>query len=37
MVQEACSYVDQIEKKSEQLELIDTLRTVTSGKVSHCN
>jgi len=33
MVQEACSYVDQIEKKAEQLELIDTLRTVTSGKI----
>jgi len=33
MVQEACSYVDQVENKANQLELIDTLRTVTSGKI----
>lgn len=33
MVQEACTYVDQIEKKEDQLEFIDTLRTVTSGKI----
>jgi len=33
MVQEACTYVDQVDKRTEQLELIDTLRTVTAGKI----
>ena len=37
MVQEACTYVDQVDKRTEQLELIDTLRTVTAGKVCLCN
>lgn len=33
MVQEACTYVDQIENKEEKLKLIDTLRTVSAGKI----
>lgn len=33
MVQEACSYVDQIDDMKEKLRLIDTLRTVTTGKI----
>ena len=33
MVQEACTYVDQIKDFDEKLKLIDTLRTVTAGKV----
>ena len=33
MVQEACIYVDQIDNMEEKLKLIDTLRTVTSGKI----
>lgn len=33
MVQEACTYVDQIDNMEEKLRLIDTLRTVTTGKI----
>lgn len=33
MVQEACTYVDQIDDMTEKLRLIDTLRTVTTGKI----
>lgn len=33
MVQEVCSYVDQIDSKDEKLKLIETLRTVSSGKI----
>lgn len=33
MVQEACLYVDQIDNMTEKLRLIDTLRTVTTGKI----
>lgn len=33
MVQEACLYVDQINDMEQKLKLIDTLRTVTAGKI----
>jgi 26S proteasome regulatory subunit N5 len=33
MVQEACIYVDQITDMEQKLKLIDTLRTVTAGKI----
>lgn len=33
MVQEACEYVDQVDNKDEKLKLIDTLRTVSAGKI----
>jgi 26S proteasome regulatory subunit N5 len=33
MVQEACTYVDQIDDMEQKLKLIDTLRTVTAGKI----
>lgn len=33
MVQECCTYVDQITEKEVKLKLIDTLRTVTEGKI----
>lgn len=33
MVQECCSYVDQMPTKELKLKLIDTLRTVTEGKI----
>lgn len=33
MVQEACTYVDEIADESQKLKLIDTLRTVTAGKI----
>jgi 26S proteasome regulatory subunit N5 len=33
MVQEACTYVDEIHDMVEKLKLIDTLRTVTAGKI----
>lgn len=33
MVQECCTYVDQITEKDNKLKLIDTLRTVTEGKI----
>ncbi|ORZ34384.1 hypothetical protein BCR44DRAFT_1436585 [Catenaria anguillulae PL171] len=33
MVQEAVTFVDQIKDKATKLELIDTLRTVTEGKI----
>ncbi len=33
MVQEAYTYVDQINDMERKLQLIDTLRTVTAGKV----
>ncbi|CAG0902441.1 unnamed protein product [Darwinula stevensoni] len=33
MVQEACTYVDKMPDKETQLKLIDTLRTVTAGKI----
>ena len=33
MVQEACVYVDQITEMEPKLKLIDTLRTVTAGKI----
>lgn len=34
MVQQAAKYVDEIHDMALKLELIDTLRTVTDGKVS---
>lgn len=33
MVQEACTYVEKIENKEEKIKLINTLRTVTDGKI----
>lgn len=33
MIQECCTYVDQMPDKKTKLELIDTLRTVTAGKI----
>lgn len=33
MVQEACTYVDQVNDFDQKIKLIDTLRTVTAGKV----
>jgi 26S proteasome regulatory subunit N5 len=33
MVQQCCKYVDQMPTKEVKLKLIDTLRTVTTGKV----
>ncbi len=33
MVQEACTYVDLIDDMEQKLKLIDTLRTVTAGKI----
>ncbi len=33
MVQECCTYVDKTPTKETKLKLIDTLRTVTAGKV----
>ena len=33
MVQEAYGYVDEIDNMEEKLKLIDTLRSVTDGKV----
>lgn len=33
MIQEAAKYVDEIEDMTLKLELIDTLRTVTDGKI----
>ncbi|PRD23039.1 UNVERIFIED_CONTAM: 26S proteasome non-ATPase regulatory subunit 12 [Trichonephila clavipes] len=33
MIQECCTYVDQMPDKKTKLELIDTLRQVTAGKV----
>ncbi|XP_054155179.1 26S proteasome non-ATPase regulatory subunit 12-like [Oppia nitens] len=33
MIEESCSYVDLIDDKAVQLEFIDTLRTVTAGKI----
>lgn len=33
MVKETCTYVDEIENKEEKLKLIDTIRTVTAGKI----
>lgn len=33
MVQEACTYVAQIDDMEQKLKLIDTLRTVTAGKI----
>lgn len=34
MVQQCCTYVDQMPTKELKLKLIDTLRTVTAGKVA---
>ena len=34
MVQQCCTYVDQMPNKDLKLKLIDTLRTVTTGKVN---
>lgn len=34
MVQECCTYVDNMPSKETQLKLIDTLRSVTEGKVT---
>lgn len=34
MIQEACTYVEQAPDLETKLKLIDTLRTVTEGKVS---
>ena len=36
MIQEAFTYVDQITDMDTKLKLIDTLITVTSGKVRFC-
>jgi len=33
MVQEACTYIDQLPTKELKYELIDTLRSVTEGKI----
>nr|CAG4645484.1 EOG090X04UV [Lynceus sp. MCZ IZ 141354] len=33
MVQECCTYIDQLPTKELQLKIIDTLRTVTAGKI----
>lgn len=33
MVQEACTYVEKLDSKEEKLKLIETLRTVTAGKI----
>ena len=33
MVQEACTYVDKVDDFEQKIKLIDTLRTVTAGKV----
>jgi 26S proteasome regulatory subunit N5 len=33
MIQEACTYVDQTDDMEQKLKLIDTLRTVTAGKI----
>lgn len=33
MVQEACTYIDEIHDLDQKLRLIDTLRTVTAGKI----
>lgn len=33
MVQEACTYIDKVDSKEEKMKLIDTLRTVTDGKI----
>lgn len=33
MVQEACTYVDEINDMESKLKLIDTLRTVSAGKI----
>lgn len=33
MVQEACTYIDEIHDLDQKLKLIDTLRTVTAGKI----
>lgn len=35
MVQECCGYVDQLPTKELKLKFIDTLRTVTEGKVGY--
>lgn len=34
MVQKCCTYVDKMPSKDLKLKLIDTLRTVTAGKVN---
>jgi 26S proteasome regulatory subunit N5 len=34
MVQQCCTYVDKMPNKELKLKLIDTLRTVTTGKVN---
>ena len=36
MVQEACTYVDKIDDEAHKMKLIDTIRTVTAGKVLSC-
>ena len=36
MIQEAFTYVEQTPDLETKLELIDTLRTVTAGKVNTC-
>ena len=35
MIQEACSYVEKTPNQDVKLKLIDTLRTVTEGKVNN--
>lgn len=35
MVQECCTYVDKMPDKETKIKLIETLRTVTEGKVNH--
>lgn len=37
MIEECCTYVDKINDKAIQLQYIDTLRTVTAGKVIQIN
>ena len=33
MIQEACTYIDEMPDKETKLKFIETLRTVTAGKV----
>jgi 26S proteasome regulatory subunit N5 len=37
MIQEACTYVEKTPNQDVKLKLIDTLRTVTEGKVNMLN
>lgn len=37
LIQECCTYVDAITDKQTKLDFIDTLRSVTAGKVRVCD